>query len=48
MKLLSLRWQLIWSLILLQVVVGLLVMGGFIGLAWVLGRVVDELSLIHI
>ena len=42
MKLLSLRWQLIWSLILLQVVVGLLVMGGFIGLAWVLGRVVDE------
>lgn len=40
--LLSLRWRLIWSLILLQVVVGVLVMGGFLGLAWVLGRVVDE------
>lgn len=40
--LLSLRWRLIWSLILLQVVVGTLVMGGFLGLAWVLGRVVDE------
>jgi signal transduction histidine kinase len=39
---LSLRWRLIWSLILLQVVVGLLVMGGFLGLAWSLGRVVDE------
>jgi signal transduction histidine kinase len=39
---LSLRWRLIWSLILLQVVVGLLVMGGFLGLAWALGRVVDE------
>jgi hypothetical protein len=42
MSLLSLRWRLIWSLILLQVVVGLLVMGGFLGLAWALGRVVDE------
>ena len=42
MTLSSLRWQLIWSLILLQVVVGSLVLGGFIGLAWVLGRVVDE------
>ncbi|MDM0010086.1 HAMP domain-containing sensor histidine kinase [Variovorax sp. J22G73] len=42
LSLLSLRWRLIWSLILLQVVVGLLVMGGFLGLAWVLGRVVDE------
>jgi len=42
LSLLSLRWQLIWSLILLQVVVGALVMGGFLGLAWVLGRVVDE------
>lgn len=41
-SLLSLRWRLIWSLILLQVVVGSLVLGGFIGLAWVLGRVVDE------
>uniref|UniRef100_UPI000D3B2B60 sensor histidine kinase n=1 Tax=unclassified Variovorax TaxID=663243 RepID=UPI000D3B2B60 len=41
-SLLSLRWQLIWSLILLQVVVGTLVMGGFLGLAWALGRVVDE------
>lgn len=40
--LLSLRWRLIWSLILLQVVVGTLVMGGFLGLAWMLGRVVDE------
>ena len=42
MSLFSLRWRLIWSLILLQVVVGSLVLGGFIGLAWVLGRVVDE------
>lgn len=42
MSLLSLRWRLIWSLILLQVVVGSLVLGGFIGLAWMLGRVVDE------
>jgi signal transduction histidine kinase len=42
LSLLSLRWRLIWSLILLQVVVGSLVLGGFIGLAWVLGRVVDE------
>jgi signal transduction histidine kinase len=42
LSLLSLRWRLIWSLILLQVVVGSLVMGGFLGLAWVLGRVVDE------
>ncbi|MDP9880226.1 signal transduction histidine kinase [Variovorax boronicumulans] len=42
LSLLSLRWRLIWSLILLQVVVGLLVMGGFLGLAWALGRVVDE------
>jgi signal transduction histidine kinase len=42
MSLISLRWRLIWSLILLQVVVGSLVLGGFIGLAWVLGRVVDE------
>ena len=42
MSLLSLRWRLIWSLIMLQVVVGSLVMGGFLGLAWSLGRVVDE------
>jgi signal transduction histidine kinase len=42
LSLISLRWQLIWSLILLQVVVGSLVLGGFIGLAWVMGRVVDE------
>ncbi|MGJ7610245.1 MULTISPECIES: sensor histidine kinase [unclassified Variovorax] len=42
LSLLSLRWRLIWSLILLQVVVGSLVMGGFLGLAWSLGRVVDE------
>lgn len=42
LSLLSLRWRLIWSLILLQVVVGSLVMGGFLGLAWALGRVVDE------
>jgi signal transduction histidine kinase len=41
-RLFSLRWRLIWSLILLQVVVGSLVMGGFLGLAWMLGRVVDE------
>ncbi len=41
-SLFSLRWRLIWSLILLQVVVGSLVMGGFLGLAWMLGRVVDE------
>ncbi|MET3496327.1 sensor histidine kinase [Variovorax boronicumulans] len=40
--LISLRWRLIWSLILLQLVVGSLVVGGFVGLAWVLGRVVDE------
>ena len=42
MSLFSLRWRLIWSLILLQVVVGSLVLGGFLGLAWALGRVVDE------
>lgn len=42
LSLLSLRWRLIWSLILLQVVVGSLVLGGFIGLAWVAGRMVDE------
>ncbi|MDQ0013762.1 signal transduction histidine kinase [Variovorax boronicumulans] len=42
MRLFSLRWRLIWSLILLQVVVGSLVLGGFLGLAWMLGRVVDE------
>jgi len=42
MSLSSLRWRLIWSLILLQVVVGSLVLGGFLGLAWALGRVVDE------
>lgn len=41
-SLFSLRWRLIWSLILLQVVVGSLVLGGFLGLAWMLGRVVDE------
>jgi len=42
LSLLSLRWRLIWSLILLQVVVGSLVLGGFIVLAWVAGRIVDE------
>ena len=42
MTLSSLRWQLIWSLILLQVVVGTLVLAGFIGFAWWAGRVVDE------
>lgn len=42
LSLISLRWRLIWSLILLQVVASLLVMGGFLGLAWTLGRVVDE------